>query len=1232
MSQYPPPNGYGHHRGQPPPQQQHSYELPQNYDPTTYNTSHNLGIIDLTSAPGQNAFNYHANRIPGLGIGGGADDKPAENTTAHAWIARNGFGDILQTMSQTVAVPAAGDSSGDSAGHGTSNHSQRPAGPPKPITLAAHAPLNSDIEEGELSEGQFEDLYEPVESVEPTVNVRELPKALAAINDSGVVSAADTPETAFYGNDEEEAGANTTKKGDTAVNRERSGSYSPFLSPGESPNDDPSSPEVVDISEDLRPGATYPAQQNSDKGKQAVPGLKFAPQNPQTESANARSAQDTMPPDQDEPSFKSLEEARKEAQKAILRLWHLGVRYQQYIDEGFDEKIVKSLFTHLNLDLQDSQSNQQDKSSASNTGQPAQQREAPKMASSVLSKDQGAVSGQAKKGEERKDRIARLLAAKAAKPPAPSRQTPPPTQPQTDKVPEKKIAPPTAPAAMSRSKTWGEKEILLQQKIAALQEAQARKAANGKPRPVLTQTQPQMAGKGNNVSGQTLPEAVPTPSSVALKTGAGSDQPPKDSEISQPVPKSVPSIPGLLLSSIPTGPARNQRKRPVASDFVDQPSSTTRSHKRPFGQNRNETSFVIDVSDGSDDEEMDMDMESPLEDSASFPTAGMPSQRGPSIRDFPPLTDICPPRQFSSPVPSSNTPLGHPILSKKRETELDIKEKEIQEMRRKIAEAEARRKAKQYSGGSQTPDQAGQTPDSKDNEPTSGSDPADGRILQPSASPKLPKKPEASHRQQHKVERRGRAVTQMDGALEEKMNRLKKLREEEMRLEAEINNQLARKKLMSEELENLGESSSDDNTQLNGLSSSDPSGMAHLYTPRPCFLCHLTNLDIFQVVPSPKPDNTSAVDNDFEQNEGAGDISMDESSVQSSPVQTPLERVPYGQPSPGGITTDSGTKAPDAHQPLLGAVIETPSLEGSRVEPSLTSAATVASADAVFPTEVDQHADSLGSDDPAPMEIESPSPSLSANPTSHDIADDQVSPLRESPVVSLDQISNLVPPRQEVQEIETGDAREVHVVSPTRGRHTSLTFCQDNAQSKVQPNVQHKQQSEPSALPPYNSPLRYFHAYRFHPSYSETVGGGLKSLTYSNRINPEKPFCPSELSGKQCPANCEFQHFRSIATPSQSPRDHKWAANNRAPSPALAHTLTSAVSLADDQILLELGKADEYSGEQKSRFIQGLRKLLQDIREQEHQDFDSIAREIIKFRARFLGDESKVLPLEGVTL
>ena len=65
---------------------------------------------------------------------------------------------------------------------------------------------------------------------------------------------------------------------------------------------------------------------------------------------------------------------------------------------------------------------------------------------------------------------------------------------------------------------------------------------------------------------------------------------------------------------------------------------------------------------------------------------------------------------------------------------------------------------------------------------------------------------------------------------------------------------------------------------------------------------------------------------------------------------------------------------------------------------------------------------------------------------------------------------------------------------------------------------------------------------------------------------------------------------------------------------------------------MELGSPDDYTGEAKSRFIQGLRELLQKFKADKVKDFDTIARGIIAFRAQLLGDKSKVLRLDGVTI
>jgi hypothetical protein len=64
----------------------------------------------------------------------------------------------------------------------------------------------------------------------------------------------------------------------------------------------------------------------------------------------------------------------------------------------------------------------------------------------------------------------------------------------------------------------------------------------------------------------------------------------------------------------------------------------------------------------------------------------------------------------------------------------------------------------------------------------------------------------------------------------------------------------------------------------------------------------------------------------------------------------------------------------------------------------------------------------------------------------------------------------------------------------------------------------------------YDSPLRVFGAFKFHPFYLTLVPSrDYRSLTYFNRLNPQKTMCPYELSGGVCnDSSCKYQHFRQI--------------------------------------------------------------------------------------------------------
>lgn len=507
-------------------------------------------------------------------------------------------------------------------------------------------------------------------------------------------------------------------------------------------------------------------------------------------------------------AFRSLDEARKEAQKAILRLWPLGVKYQHYIEEGFDETVVKSLFEALHLDI--------------NTGRPTDSQPRDIVAPALPSKPQGQVTPKSNsppadkqiptqqpkpstmdKSEERKDRIARLLAAKAAKP-APSQAVPPAAA-----TPSANSAPAGAP------KTKKEKELLLRQKMEALRKSREARTQKSTSENNSSTLKPSSDGVPVSAAAQPGPSR---PTSTPIE-GAQSDA--SGSSLAKDVssggsPQEPSSIPGLFPSALrPAEPPTTHRKRPVAMDFIDYPS-TTGSVKRPFGQERNISSLVIDVSDASDEDmDIDMDEDSPTEPSSGFQRAADGSvRRALSMRDFPPLTDTSK-RQYSSPAPSSNTPPANVAGGKKRESEL---EKAIQDMRRKIAEAEAKRKAKKSSAGSQTPNASNLTPsEPKDSEiprppvrPASAAGNSQAphgpsaQLLSEAVPAAMPPKPSGGGSKDVVQAERGSPIsnldlTHIDGNLQEKIARLKYLQAEQAKLQAEIDASLAEKRKSASE-------------------------------------------------------------------------------------------------------------------------------------------------------------------------------------------------------------------------------------------------------------------------------------------------------------------------------------------------------------------------------------------------------------------------------------------------
>uniref|UniRef100_A0A673G357 Putative zinc-finger domain-containing protein n=1 Tax=Sinocyclocheilus rhinocerous TaxID=307959 RepID=A0A673G357_9TELE len=81
------------------------------------------------------------------------------------------------------------------------------------------------------------------------------------------------------------------------------------------------------------------------------------------------------------------------------------------------------------------------------------------------------------------------------------------------------------------------------------------------------------------------------------------------------------------------------------------------------------------------------------------------------------------------------------------------------------------------------------------------------------------------------------------------------------------------------------------------------------------------------------------------------------------------------------------------------------------------------------------------------------------------------------------------------------------------------------------PMAAHQSRAEPKPEPfgPYHSPLLVFKSYRFSPYYRTKEKLSLRSVTYSNAIEPKKRFCRFDLTGTCNDDDCTWYHMRDCS-------------------------------------------------------------------------------------------------------
>lgn len=495
--------------------------------------------------------------------------------------------------------------------------------------------------------------------------------------------------------------------------------------------------------------------------------------------------------------FASLSEAHNEAKKAILRLLPHGVKYQTYIEEGIDGKVIKDLFTQLNLPSEPA--------TAVSSEKPVTTQEKKNQEPNNQVSQPTQVDSMAKKQEERKDRIARLLAEKKAKAAVAGSSAGAATDPKKDVTPISTVLTPAARPPITRA----EKDLLLQQKIEALHKAREAKklvtASASAPTPKPEAQKPNLTQEPSAVTQSPVRPSSTNGTPVSSATGPVPLQNALSKSTTPQSPFSAAPSPGVSsLSSAPrTAQQVNQRKRPVAADFMDYPPSAV---KRPSLANRQDSSLVISVSDDEDDDDdVEMEVDSATEDSPvpSQQTLTLP-RRGPSIRDYPPLTNMNSARQVSSPVHGTST-----SGSRNANVDLKAREKEIADLRRKIQEAEARAKAKPKKGSvtPQTPSTVDDTPMEQVAKPSmhqviSSTDINDKSVplaqsLEKATAVNTPESPSVPLITGRQLENEQRARVSSaqppvkSAKMAEKAERLKRMQEEMLRLQTEIDEDMA---------------------------------------------------------------------------------------------------------------------------------------------------------------------------------------------------------------------------------------------------------------------------------------------------------------------------------------------------------------------------------------------------------------------------------------------------------
>ncbi|KAE8411328.1 hypothetical protein BDV36DRAFT_301930 [Aspergillus pseudocaelatus] len=1002
---------------------------------------------------------------------------------------------------------------------------------------------------------------------------------------------------------------------------------------------------------------------------------------------------------------KSPAQLRVQAQGALLSLAPHSIRYSELVGEGINPVILRQLYEEVGIKVPTPQPDTASTQASSLVSTP-RGHSVTDLTASVETAGSGdipaieavraenvtqstglagnastsAPSSQpcAAKPMERKEVIARMLAAKAAK------STGVPTSPPGDVTKE---APTSDSSTTDVEKTGGtgvsteapapEKEVRVREKNKAQTELARQRIELLKKQGLMRLQQKSTSGDvspSNDLSNtkttrdltpalnsssiqHPLPERPPDPETGAFARIPGLFM----TEVAQEAhddPSTTPT-PALVVDSTPQ-PRFNQRKRPRASDFDEPVPLPRKTSNNGVNNSVSGDRLIIDISDDDlygDDEDDAMDIE-------AFQENDVPSVlEGPAGNYL--AAESLPPRPVASPSQGASLSVTPQFPRNNDQEDLRRKDLEIQAMHRRIAELEERKKAKLAASRTQSPRAA----DSESSPPeTSPPTDTEARETPVQAAPafaehdlsqvnamdalqettsSVPNHHPTSNGlscrldsmdveqlkdMKSKVLRKREieaGVPALDAEIKRSETRLEEFNLEQEKLLLDISRGKEGRQQLLEELGNL-------NAELDGLSLEEVESA-------------LDRLRTMQESANEAQDLQPITSDDK-------DIEMSNGSEAETQLQE--EKGPILEPS---VNTPIDTGSPSRPSDITAAQHDVS--EASREStPTSSSDSTGSSMDESSDSDSDDSDDD--SDD-----------SASAGPGESNA---------QSPVpdVHMSGVSDGVKDTNQVEPSPLSEERHGHL--PDQSQATNVTDQSDMSSSSSEQDVEmtEDQASDKSTVseayePPEPegnaSPADSVYSPPFSPASLGPVEPTVPSSPVQNTQNTgEPPAGPTQESGVSQFGNNQVglldnarqpgdsdQKFSPYVSPLKSFKAFRYhpkytdEVTGGYRSLTYSHNIDPMVylcpfegaggvcndrscefqhfrdmTLSDDKILVQMGSLREgKTPEEKDNYIAGLKNIINDMRRDKVKDFNTVAMEIAAYRRRFLQDPSRVLPL-----